>query len=105
MLAAGVLPLATAYSISEAFGFRKGVSLDFRRAPMFVGTFTVLVFPATAVALVPNLPMIQLLVGIQTLNAAQRTAVERARLASVALVGGAATILVVTRVADLFIFK
>src|SRR5581483_5892157 len=33
LLAAGVLPLATAYSVSEAFGFRKGVNLDFRRAP------------------------------------------------------------------------
>src|SRR5205823_7961479 len=42
LLAAGVLPLATAYSVSEAFEFRKGVNLDFRRAPMFVGLFTAL---------------------------------------------------------------
>ncbi|HEX5500403.1 MAG TPA: Nramp family divalent metal transporter, partial [Thermomicrobiales bacterium] len=31
MLAAAVLPLATAYAVSEAFGFPKGVDLDFRR--------------------------------------------------------------------------
>jgi Mn2+/Fe2+ NRAMP family transporter len=68
MLAAGVLPLATAYSISEAFGFRKGVNLDFRRAPMFVGTFAALVLVGTAVALIPNVPVIALLVGMQTLN-------------------------------------
>src|SRR5262249_54551482 len=30
LLAAGVLPVATAYSVAEAFGFRKGVNLDFR---------------------------------------------------------------------------
>ena len=68
MLAAGVLPLATAYSVAEAFGFRKGVDLDFRRAPVFVGIFSALIALGAAVALIPNLPLIQLLVGIQVLN-------------------------------------
>ncbi|HEY0583505.1 MAG TPA: divalent metal cation transporter, partial [Chloroflexota bacterium] len=68
LLAAGVLPLATAYSISEAFGFRRGVNLDFRRAPIFIGIFTVLVFFGAAIALLPGVPIIALLVGIQTLN-------------------------------------
>jgi Mn2+/Fe2+ NRAMP family transporter len=68
ILAAGALPLATAYSVSEAFGFRKGVNLDFRRAPMFIGIFSVLVFIGACVALIPNVPTIALLVGIQTLN-------------------------------------
>jgi Mn2+/Fe2+ NRAMP family transporter len=70
LVAAGVLPLATAYSVSEAFGFRKGVNLDFRRAPMFLGLFSVLVAGAALVALVPNLPVIQLLLGIQVLQGA-----------------------------------
>src|SRR5262249_47350936 len=43
MLAAGVLPLATAYSISEALGFEKGVSSSFREAPIFLGIFTFLI--------------------------------------------------------------
>jgi Mn2+/Fe2+ NRAMP family transporter len=68
LLAAGVLPLATAYSISEAFGFRKGVNLDFRRARTFMGLFTALVALGAAAALIPNLPVIQLLVWIQVLN-------------------------------------
>jgi Mn2+/Fe2+ NRAMP family transporter len=68
LLAAGVLPLATAYSVAEAFGFRKGVDLDFRRAPVFVGIFSALIALGAAVALIPNLPLIQLLVGIQVLN-------------------------------------
>lgn len=68
LVAGGVLPLATAYSVSEAFGFRKGVNLDFRRAPIFVGLFTLLLAVGAIVALVPNVPIIQLLVGVQVLN-------------------------------------
>jgi Mn2+/Fe2+ NRAMP family transporter len=68
LLAAGVVPLATAYSVSEAFGFRKGVGLDFRRAPVFYGLFSVLVVIGTGVALWPDIPLIGLLVGIQVLN-------------------------------------
>lgn len=68
LLAAAVLPLATAYSVSEAFGFRKGVDLDFRRAPAFLGVFSALLVVAAAIALIPDVPIIQLLVGVQVLN-------------------------------------
>jgi Mn2+/Fe2+ NRAMP family transporter len=53
LVAGGVLPLATAYSVSEAFGFRKGVNLDFRRAPIFLGLFTLLLVVGAVVALLP----------------------------------------------------
>lgn len=68
MLAAAVLPLATSYAISEAFGFLKGVNLDYRRAKMFFGLFTALILLGAALALIPGLPVIELLVGIQVLN-------------------------------------
>ncbi|HLH26130.1 MAG TPA: Nramp family divalent metal transporter [Chloroflexota bacterium] len=68
LLAGAVLPLATAYSVSEAFGFRKGVNLDFRRAPIFVGLFTVLLVFGALVALFPGLPVWALLIAIQVLN-------------------------------------
>ena len=68
LVAGGVLPLATAYSVSEAFGFRKGVNLDFRRAPIFVGLYTALVVVSGLIALVPGVPVIELLVGVQVLN-------------------------------------
>jgi Mn2+/Fe2+ NRAMP family transporter len=68
LLAAGVLPLATAYSVSEAFGFRKGVDLSVRRAPIFVRVFSVLIIAGAAIALIPGLPLIRLLVGVQVLN-------------------------------------
>ncbi|HZB95558.1 MAG TPA: divalent metal cation transporter, partial [Herpetosiphonaceae bacterium] len=68
LLAAGVLPLATAYSLSETFGMRKGVNLDFRRARFFLGTFSVLIALGAAAALIPNVPLIGLLIGVQVLN-------------------------------------
>jgi Mn2+/Fe2+ NRAMP family transporter len=68
MLAAGVLPLATAYSISEALGFEKGVSRSFREAPIFLGTFTFLIAVGAAIAIVPNLPLFRVLLVTQVIN-------------------------------------
>jgi Mn2+/Fe2+ NRAMP family transporter len=68
MLAAGVLPLATAYSISEALGFEKGVSRSFREAPIFIGIFTFLVAVGAAIAVLPNLPLIKVLLVTQVIN-------------------------------------
>lgn len=68
MLAAGVVPLATAYSITEAFGFEKGVSNSFREAPIFLGIFTFLVALGALVAMMPGLPIIRVLLLTQVIN-------------------------------------
>ena len=68
LLAAAVLPLATSYAVSEAFGFSKGVDLDFRRAPIFFTLFTGLVIFGATFALIPHIPVIKLLLWIQVLN-------------------------------------
>ena len=68
MLAMGVLPLATAYSLSEALGFEKGLSRSFREAPIFLGIFTGLILIGAFVALIPGIPQIQLLVLTQCVN-------------------------------------
>jgi NRAMP (natural resistance-associated macrophage protein)-like metal ion transporter len=68
MLAMGVLPLATAYSVSEALGFEKGLSHSFREAPIFLGIFTSLIVIGTVVALIPNIPQIKLLLLTQCVN-------------------------------------
>jgi NRAMP (natural resistance-associated macrophage protein)-like metal ion transporter len=68
MLAAGVLPLATAYSISEALGFEKGVSRSFREAPIFIGIFSFLVITGALVAIIPGLPLIRVLLFTQVIN-------------------------------------
>jgi NRAMP (natural resistance-associated macrophage protein)-like metal ion transporter len=68
MLAAGVLPLATAYSVSEALGFEKGVSRSFREAPIFLGIFTFLIAVGALVAILPGLPLWRVLVVTQFIN-------------------------------------
>ena len=68
MMAAGVVPLATAYSISEAFGFEKGVSNSFREAPTFLGIFTFLVALGALIAMLPGLPIIRVLLITQVIN-------------------------------------
>lgn len=68
MLAMGVLPLATAYSLSEALGFEKGLSRSFREAPIFVSIFTALVIFGAVVALIPGIPQFKLLVLTQCIN-------------------------------------
>ncbi len=68
MLAMGVLPLATAYSLSEALGFEKGLSRSFREAPIFIGIFTTLIVVGAVVALIPGIPQIKLLLATQCIN-------------------------------------
>jgi NRAMP (natural resistance-associated macrophage protein)-like metal ion transporter len=68
LLAAGVLPLATTYMMSEALGFERGVSRSWEEAPIFMGLFTGLIVLGAGVALIPGLPLMQVLVGVYVLN-------------------------------------
>jgi Mn2+/Fe2+ NRAMP family transporter len=68
LLAAAVLPLATSYAISESFGFERGVSHSFREAPIFNGLFTGMLAFGALVALIPGLPLIQLMILVQVIN-------------------------------------
>jgi len=69
VLAAAVLPLATAYSIGEALGLETGVSHGFREAPAFMGLFTGLMAVGVVVALlVSQQVMIQVLIIIQVIE-------------------------------------
>jgi NRAMP (natural resistance-associated macrophage protein)-like metal ion transporter len=68
MLAAAVVPLSTAYSISESFGFERGVSHSFREAPIFNGIYTGMLAFGALVALIPGLPLIQLMIIVQVVN-------------------------------------
>jgi NRAMP (natural resistance-associated macrophage protein)-like metal ion transporter len=68
LLAGAVLPLTTAYSVAEAFGFEKGVSMGFSEAPVFMGIFTGLIGVGALIALIPGLPLFQVLLVIQVVN-------------------------------------
>jgi NRAMP (natural resistance-associated macrophage protein)-like metal ion transporter len=70
LLAAAVLPLSTSYAICEAFGFERGVSHSFMEAPVFQSIFTGLIILGVLITLIPGLPIFQVLVILQDLNAA-----------------------------------
>jgi Mn2+/Fe2+ NRAMP family transporter len=68
MLAGAVLPVATAYSITEALGFEKGISRNFREAPVFIGLFTGILIFGVLFALIPGLPVIAVIILLQVIN-------------------------------------
>jgi Mn2+/Fe2+ NRAMP family transporter len=50
-MAASVLPLSTAYSIAEAFGWERSVSLGFREAPQFLSLYTFIIVVGAGITL------------------------------------------------------
>jgi NRAMP (natural resistance-associated macrophage protein)-like metal ion transporter len=67
-LAACIVPLATAYAVAEAFGWEAGVNTSFRDAPLFNGVFTFTVVVGAAVVLLPELPLVTVMLVAQTVN-------------------------------------
>jgi NRAMP (natural resistance-associated macrophage protein)-like metal ion transporter len=68
LLAAAILPIATSYVVSESLGYEKGVGRRREEAPVFVGVISAMIVIATLVAVIPGLPVIDLLVGVQVVN-------------------------------------
>lgn len=68
MLAAGVLPLTTAFSTCEAFGWRAGVNYSYKQAPIFYTIFTALILIGMLIAIIPGIPLIQLLILAYIIN-------------------------------------
>src|SRR5207247_9829849 len=59
------LPITTIYVVSESLGFEKGLGRTPGEAPVFVGLITAMIAIATVVAVIPGVPVIGLLVGVQ----------------------------------------
>ncbi|TML97634.1 MAG: divalent metal cation transporter [Actinobacteria bacterium] len=68
LLACAILPIATSYVVSESLGFEKGLGRTPGEAPVFVGLITAMIAIATVVAVIPGVPVIGLLVGVQVVN-------------------------------------
>ncbi|HEY7849046.1 MAG TPA: divalent metal cation transporter, partial [Ktedonobacterales bacterium] len=69
VLAAAVVPLTTAYSFCESFGFEHGVSMTFRQAPIFHGMFMGLLVAGAIVALlIPAGMLVPLIIIAQVIN-------------------------------------
>src|SRR6478735_5335658 len=68
LLAAAILPIATSYVVSESLGYEKGIGRRREEAPVFVGIITAMIAISAAVAIVPGVPVISLLVAVQVVN-------------------------------------
>jgi Mn2+/Fe2+ NRAMP family transporter len=68
VLAAFVLPLATAYGLSEAFGWESGINKTFREAPQFLGFYTAFIMIGAGVIMCPGAPLIKIMFLSQTVN-------------------------------------
>jgi Mn2+/Fe2+ NRAMP family transporter len=69
LLAASILPLSTAYSVSEAVGHEAALDDRVRDAPLFYGTYAGVVVAAVAIVLAPATPLVPVLYLTQALNA------------------------------------
>ncbi len=67
MLAGAVVPLSTAYAVSEALGVERSVSRSFADAPLFLSLFSAQILIGALVALLPG-NLVNLLLNTQTLN-------------------------------------
>ncbi len=68
-LGLGVVPLTSAYAACEAFGWETGVDWRWREAPAFYGLLVFFVAVAAFFVLIPGLPLVQVMVMAQVINA------------------------------------
>jgi Mn2+/Fe2+ NRAMP family transporter len=65
MLAATVLPLTSAYAITEAFGLERGIDRSWSEAPVFNGIYTFVIAFGALFVLIPGLNLISVMVFSQ----------------------------------------
>jgi Mn2+/Fe2+ NRAMP family transporter len=68
-LAASILPLSTAYSVCEYAGIEAAVDDPYREAKTFYMTFGIVTLLSALAVLIPNAPLVTILVATQVLNA------------------------------------
>jgi len=68
LFSAAILPLSTAYTVCEAFGWENSVSHDLKEAPIFFGIYAVMIVLGAAIILLPVKSLIQAMLISQTFN-------------------------------------
>jgi NRAMP (natural resistance-associated macrophage protein)-like metal ion transporter len=68
LFAASILPLSTAYTVCEGLGFESGVDKGFKEAPFFYWLYTLLIVFGAGLVLVPNFPLVKVVILSQVLN-------------------------------------
>ena len=69
LLAASILPLSTAYAVTDLTGRPAALDDKAHEAPLFYSTFAVITVVAATLVLIPGAPLIRILVLTQILNA------------------------------------
>lgn len=68
VFAACILPISTSYTVCEGLGFESGVNHSFREAPVFYWLFTFLIVAGAGVILIPDFPLVKMILLSQVLN-------------------------------------
>lgn len=68
LFSASILPLATAYYVCEAFGIEAGIDKSWKEAPVFYWLYTILVVIGAGIILIPDIPLIQVMLWSQVIN-------------------------------------
>ncbi|HAJ25772.1 MAG TPA: Mn transporter [Syntrophus sp. (in: bacteria)] len=68
LFAASILPLSTAYTICEAFGWESSVNHKFTEAPQFYWLYSLMIFLGAAIILFPNMPLVAIMFYSQVIN-------------------------------------
>jgi Mn2+/Fe2+ NRAMP family transporter len=68
LLSAAILPLATSYNICEGLGFESGLDKRFSEAPIFYWLYTLLILGGAAFVLIPNFPLLKMILFSQVAN-------------------------------------
>jgi len=69
LFGAALVPVATSYVITEAFGFESGLNYSFKEAPEFYGLFTFAILIGAFLVLIPFVPLLSILFLSQALDA------------------------------------
>jgi len=68
LFAGSILPLSTAYTVCEAFGWESGIDHSYREAPRFYFIYTFFIAGSALLVMIPGMPLVLLMVVSQTMN-------------------------------------
>ncbi len=68
LFAASILPLSTAYTVCEAFGWESSLNCKFTEAPQFYGLYALMIILGAGIILLPGIPLISIMYYSQVVN-------------------------------------
>jgi NRAMP (natural resistance-associated macrophage protein)-like metal ion transporter len=68
LFAASILPLSTAYTVCESFGWETGVNKNFSEAPQFYILYSLLILFGAIIVMLPGIPLIGIMWVSQVIN-------------------------------------